>query len=141
VARRFDPREDSMVIFSSFRVVRHRLSLFAAAAGVLVAVAIPASAHPALKQSSPSQGAVLDAAPESLRLTFTEPVESAFTRVKVVDRAGVEIAGSTVRADPGDPSIAVVALPALRPGAYTATWSALGRDGHRVTGELAFSVK
>ena len=130
-----------MVIVSSFRFVRRRLSPLAVAVGVLVSIAMPISAHPALKQSSPAQGAVLDTAPESLRLTFTEPVESAFTRVKVVDREGVEITGSTVRADPGDPRIVVVALPALHPGAFKATWSALGRDGHRVTGELGFSVK
>ena len=54
---------------------------------------------------------------------------------------GKDIGGEQTRADPADPKSVYVELPALRAGAYRARWSVLGRDGHRVKGELTFSVK
>ena len=109
-------------------------------AGLLLAAG-SALAHPSVAGSTPKNGESLLIAPREMRITFSEPIEAAFTKVKLVDATGKDIGGEQTRADPADPKSVYVELPALRAGAYRARWSVLGRDGHRVKGELTFSVK
>ena len=107
----------------------------------LALVAGSAAAHPSIAISTPKNGEALVTAPREMRITFSEPVEAAFTSVRLIDSSGKDIGGEQTRADPADPKTVVVGLPALSTGAYRARWSVLGRDGHRVKGELTFSVK
>jgi copper resistance protein C len=100
-----------------------------------------ALAHPSVVGSIPKNGEVLAGAPRTLRIVFNEPVESGFTSVKLVDSAGRGVAGEYMRPDPVDAKTIIVELPTLAAGAYKVHWSAAGRDGHRVKGELTFSVK
>ena len=100
-----------------------------------------ALAHPTVVGSIPKNGAALASPPTAMRILFSEAVEPAFTTVKVIDGAGRSIGSEPARPDPTDAKAVVVALPALAAGAYKVQWSALGRDGHRVKGEIAFSVK
>ena len=110
------------------------------AVALLVALGT-ALAHPTVVGSTPKNGETLDNAPHEIRILFSESIESAFTNVKVIDRAGKDVGSAPARRDPTDEKAVVVELPALAPGAYKAQWSALGRDGHRVKGEIAFSVR
>jgi methionine-rich copper-binding protein CopC len=91
--------------------------------------------------STPKNGEALTSAPREMRILFSEPIESAFTNVKVIDGTGKNIGSKPVRPDPTDANAVVVELPALAAGDYKVQWSALGRDGHRVKGEMVFSVK
>src|SRR5450631_897328 len=102
-------------------------SIRPAVGAALVLFAALALAHPGLVSSTPKSGEVLDAVPKEMRLKFNEPVEAAFTSVKVVDSAGKEFSGDTTQVDKSDASSVVVALPALPRGAYKARWAALGR--------------
>jgi methionine-rich copper-binding protein CopC len=108
---------------------------------LLIFPAVLAAAHPALLSSSPKSGDALGTPPGEVRLRFNEPIEAAFTTVKVVDASGNERAANGARADPNDAHAIVVPIEPLAPGAYRAMWSAMGRDGHRVKGEFSFSVK
>lgn len=114
-------------------------SLLALLAIVLVVLgAAPAGAHAVLVSSSPADGASLDAAPEEVRLEFSEAVSADLGGIRVFDGAGnrvdegaVEVDGSTVR----------VALRAgLGDGAYVATWRVVSADAHPVRGGFVFSV-
>jgi methionine-rich copper-binding protein CopC len=112
-----------------------------AAPAALFLVAGLASGHPTLVGSSPKSGEALDVAPKEIRLSFNEPVEPAFTNVKMVSPSGKEGPAKPTQAVGTDPR--TVGLPFAAPiaGLYKARWSALGRDGHRVRGEFSFTVK
>jgi methionine-rich copper-binding protein CopC len=97
--------------------------------------ATPASAHTALKSSSPADGATLTAAPESVRLAFTGKPSSADLAV-TLDNEIVPLAGP-VRVD-GSEVVAQVSLPG--PGTYTVAYRIVSSDGHPVQGTTRFTV-
>lgn len=107
------------------------LALFAAA---------PAFAHGVLKQSIPARGMTIDSAPPEMRLQFNEPLEAAFTTVKLVGPAG-DVATDKAVLDATDPSLVLMPLPRLPSGTYKTQWTTMGHDGHRVKGEFSFTVK
>lgn len=96
--------------------------------------------HADLVGAEPADGAVLDQAPERVRLSFTEPVEPEFFVVQVysADRARVD-RGDT-RVSPTDARVLETSLVAIGPGAYTIAWRALSLDSHAVRGTFAFTV-
>ena len=101
-----------------------------------------ATAHANLVRSEPAAGAVLDVAPNALKLWFSEAPEPAFSRILLFDRAGNAVAGiEQVHADANDATSLIVQLPALKPGVYTVTWrTASAVDGHVTTGGFAFVI-
>lgn len=113
--------------------------LFGAAASFLAPRT--ASAHLGLATSTPANGAHLTTAPRSLHLTFTQAVEGALARLRLVGPAGTDIGISPLR-QPGDSGQIVAAdiLAPLEAGRYTIEWRVVGKDGHPVRGTIAFSV-
>lgn len=116
-----------------------RLPLLGAAiaAVALALLPIPALAHPYLVSADPAADSVLAQLPPTLTLTYTEPLDAPDCSV---DLTGPD--GTAVR-----PTISVdgtrmtVALPHRQQrGTWAAHWIVVGRDGHRVAGDLAFSV-
>ena len=114
-----------------------------AAAGLLLAAAFStaAQAHAKLESSSPKANAVVTPAPKEVRLQFNEPLEIAFSKVKVMDAKGAEVAPLKADLDKANPKVMVAALPALHAGPYRVQWTTLTRDGHKVKGEFSFQVK
>ena len=109
-----------------------------------IAVAITSTAveaHPALLSSAPDQGATLESAPKEMKLLFSEPIEAAFTTVKLTDPSGKDGPVIKAQAEKADAKAASFTLPVLQSGVYRAYWSALGRDGHRMKGVVSFSVR
>ncbi|MEO5510243.1 MAG: copper resistance protein CopC [Longimicrobiales bacterium] len=101
-----------------------------------------ANAHTALTSSSPAKGAVVTSFTE-LRVRFSERVEPNYTSVKVVGPDGVAVAMGPLT--PVDTSrnrefVALSRSAVTRPGVYTVTWRAAGKDGHPATGSFTFSV-
>src|SRR4051812_46654001 len=89
--------------------------------GVLVAQAAPASAHAVLLRTVPSPQSTVARAPTSVRLEFSEPVETAFGAVRVYDVDGHRVdRGKVVRA----PNHSVIEVPVgrLKDGTFTVTW-------------------
>ncbi len=118
----------------------HKLMLAAAMAATLLASPF-AAAHATLKQSNPEAGAVLQAAPKEIALTFNEKIEEAFSSVSVADAAGKPAASAKAVVDAANPAVVRLTLPVLAAGAYTVTWAVAGHDGHRRKGSFAFTVK
>ena len=119
------------------------MTQISAAAAALAVLLVPgaAAAHAALRAAEPPAGSALATAPAQIRLHFNEALEPAFTAVKLVGPDGKEIAVGQARVDATDPSKVVLPLPPLAPGTYKARWSTMGHDGHRMKGELGFSVQ
>jgi copper transport protein len=123
------------------RAVRRGLGLATAFLVALVIVLVgvsPASAHAELVSTDPEEGAVLDAAPSSVTLTFNEPVRLTSQEVAVYDAEGDPVASS---AEANGAQVAVT-LPAsdLADGTYVVSWNVLSGDGHPISGALTFSV-
>ncbi len=94
-------------------------------------------AHTELKQATPADGAVVNHAPATLELAFSEPVQ--LLKLSVVDGAGVVVAtGFKAAAD--SLKTFTITLPMLPPATYKASWTLVGKDGHRVEGTLGFTV-
>lgn len=113
----------------------------ALAALVLCTTAIAptaAYAHDQLVGSIPSNGATVTAWPRTVVLRFDEPPVDGYTRVRVVNAAGVDVA----TAQPATAGAQVtLALPRTsKPGRYSVFWSVLSDDGHPVAGTIHFSV-
>lgn len=111
-------------------------TLFAGVAAIGLALASPSFAHAVLKVSAPTSGATVEA-PQALSLTFSEKVR--LTAVKLT-AGGKDVSGVQVdRTAPAAPSF-TVALPKLAPARYEVRWTALGDDGHAVSGTFTFTV-
>ncbi|MEX2570840.1 MAG: copper resistance protein CopC [Gemmatimonadota bacterium] len=101
--------------------------------------ALPLDVHLALSASSPGVGDELEAAPDAVRLFFTEPVEIGLSAIELSGPAGAVALGPLEIADsPG--SLQSVIRGGLVAGSYTVRWRAVGRDGHPVRGEFSFTL-
>lgn len=123
-------------------VRRITVGLVVAAVAVL-AVAAPASAHDSLVHSTPAAEERLDAAPESIVLTFSGELlvlgdSTLGAVVIVIDESGrdwatgdVEVTGNTVTAgvEPGMPV-----------AGYQVRWQVVSEDGHPISGIVPFTI-
>ena len=65
---------------------------------IMAQLALPASpvaAHAFLESSDPAANAVLPTAPQSITLTFTEPLETSYSRAELFDETGAQVPGAT----------------------------------------------
>ncbi len=118
--------------------MRRALAAAAVAAAVLLVGAAPAAAHAELTASSPGDGAHLDAAPDSVRLEFSEPVSVDLGGLRVFESSGERVDEGAVRSD--REVVEVDLRDDLGDGAYVATYRVVSADGHPVQGGLVFSV-
>lgn len=123
---------------SAARRLPHQLALAAALVLLVPAIAL---AHLGLKSSTPARGARLSVVPEVVRLSFTEAVQAAVARLRLVGPDGAETPLSPLR-HPGDSTSVLIAnLPGpLQAGRYVLVWQVIGRDGHPVRGTIAFEI-
>lgn len=104
-------------------------------------LASPAWAHAKLQASEPKAGTTVAASPAQIRLQFNETLELPFSKIKLIDAKDAMIEPSAVALDKADPKAMVATMPALPSGPYRVLWSTMTRDGHKVKGEYAFTVK
>ncbi|MGM0559731.1 MAG: copper resistance CopC family protein [Pseudomonadota bacterium] len=98
---------------------------------------VPALAHSPMKESTPASGATVQSAPETLQVSFNNPV--IFTNVEV-HQDGEEIPVEFERSSKAAEDHSVT-LPSLSDGNYTVSWSALSPDdGHAMQGTFSFTV-
>lgn len=115
------------------------------AAAALVALALvllggsPAAAHAELVDTDPAEGAVLETAPETVTLTFNEPVRLTSQEIAVYDATGTEVS-STAGATGTEVTVDLADAAGLEDGTYVVSWNVLSGDGHPISGALTFSV-
>jgi copper transport protein len=121
---------------------RVALALVVAVAALTgLARSTPAEAHAVLVRSSPAAQAQLVAAPSSLDLWFSEPLEGGFSTFSVLDGTGQPVLIDGIEVDAGDPKHLVGFPRALEPGIYTVVYRTLSQaDGHEWSGSFSFTV-
>jgi copper resistance protein C len=82
----------------------------------------------------------VDAAPGEVKLWFTEPLEPAFSSVRVLDAAGRQVDRADQRTNPSDPMLLRVSLGPLNPGLYRVVWRAVSIDTHVTEGDYTFRI-
>jgi methionine-rich copper-binding protein CopC len=112
-----------------------------AAAAVIALVPPAAFAHGKLENAVPAAGSALDAAPDALRLTFNEDLESTFSSVKVSDANGAAVTREKAKVDASNPRVLTIALPKLPAGSYSVQWAVMTHDAHKTKGTYTFQVK
>lgn len=91
-------------------------------------------------RSTPAAGAKLAAAPQNIRLVFSEEVAPALSQIILIGPAS-DSARLTLTNDPHDVHTLLGAVPLPRPGGrYTVYWRVVSADGHPVNGDFSFSV-
>lgn len=99
-----------------------------------------AHAHAYLVLSSPGDGAVLEKAPRSVRLAFSDSIRPADGNAVVLNGGGSVLEGPA-RVEPRNARVLVLPLlGGLGNGDYTVRWRVLSDDGHTLEGLLAFGV-
>lgn len=96
-----------------------------------------ASAHAALIDTEPVSGAVLDAAPERVTLSFTEPVDLVDGGYRLFGGEGVI---GTLEAESSGSDVVVMLPDDLPDGSYVVDWRVVSLDSHPISGALPFSI-
>lgn len=114
-----------------------RISAGLAALLLAVAPVAPAAAHASLISSSPADGAVVEDAPDSVELTFSEAVASP-AYVVVTDPHGRTV--SVGEPQVADASVSQPTGQADDEGEYVVEYRVVSADGHPVSGSVSFTV-
>jgi hypothetical protein len=114
----------------------------AAVAILLTAVAASARAAPFhlhLLKSVPAANATITAAPDSIRLSFSQTPELKVTSVKVTGPGNTSVPLAPLAS--ADSATVVAAVKGkMAAGAYTVAWRTMARDGHVARGTFGFTV-
>ncbi len=105
-----------------------------------LALCAAAAAHAMLDRAAPRVGSSVKAVQGRVELWFTEPLEPAFSTVKVVDASGREVDGHDAAVDQADSTHLFVSVPALPPGRYRVLWRVVSVDTHATEGDFTFDV-
>ncbi len=112
------------------------------ATAILPLVALTAAmttAHLRLTASFPAADQVLSAAPDTVRLWFSETPERSLAAIRLEGAQGdIEMGDVEGTDDPN--SIKAQVLGELLPGEHRVSWRAAGNDGHAVRGSYLFHV-
>jgi len=116
-----------------------RVGVALVALALVVLGAAPAAAHAELIDTDPAEGSVVETAPDTVTLTFNEPVRLTSQEIAVYDAAGDEV-GSTAGAGGTEVTVDLTGAADLADGTYVVSWNVLSGDGHPISGALTFSV-
>ena len=118
------------------------LVLFAALLWLAGGTQRPALAHALLVRSEPAANAELTSLPPSVEIWFSEPLESEFSHIRLLDFLGEEVvAADSSTVDVNDPNHMSLRLPDLPPGLYTVVWTTLSSvDGHEWVGSFPITL-
>jgi len=96
-----------------------------------------ASAHAQLVQSDPAPDSVLNSAPTSITLVFTEPVTPVGAGIRVFDPSGSQVAGAVLARG----SVLTAPIVSSGTGTYVVSWQVLAADTHPSRGAFRFVVE
>ncbi|HET6548858.1 MAG TPA: copper resistance protein CopC [Solirubrobacter sp.] len=109
-----------------------------AALALLLFAAPTAGAHATLERSSPADGTQLEAAPATVTMHFSEPVQLGPGAIQLLNAAGDELKTAKPRAQGAD--VALTLPRGLTDGTYVVAWRVTSADSHPVSGAFSFSV-
>lgn len=101
----------------------------------------PAAAHAVPTASKPAANEILETGPETLEMSFSEPVVPAFSSIQVLSAAGQPLETGPLTPISNDNTRVQIALPPLNNGSYIVSWKVLSAvDGHSTSGIFPFGV-
>ena len=106
----------------------------------LLLVATGAGAHAFLERAEPRVGGKVHTPPTQVTLWFTERLEPAYSRVQVVDEAGLQVDKADGAVDASDRRVLRASLMPLPAGKYKVIWRVLSVDTHVTEGDFTFTV-
>ncbi len=96
--------------------------------------------HVDLRETIPSEKAVLEIPPEKVVISFFGVIETNFSKIEVFDWNGDKVSLKTLVSE--DASVMEVGFSKkLMPGEYTVKWLCVSTDGHKVKGSYKFTLK
>lgn len=95
-----------------------------------------AFAHASLNATSPQDGAVVETAPSSFVLTFSEPVSPLALNLIRPGGKTSELTGYELK----DRAVEIAAPTDLDRGTHVLTWRVVSADGHPIGGSVVFSI-
>ena len=135
------PRVPSVLAICNSASKKFALTLMLACAILLGVQSQVAEARANLARSEPSANSILDTPPDRITIWFTEPMESRFSEIQVLNNAGARADNGDSTVDANDLTVMSVSLPPLPGGTYTVAWRSLSTvDGHTLRGSFVFSV-
>jgi methionine-rich copper-binding protein CopC len=105
---------------------------------VVLCFASNALAHAGLEKSIPAANAMVDAAPPELVLEFENPIM--LMKLTLTDKMKGTAIDLNFKASSTLVETHKFPLPKLENGHYVVNWTAMGKDGHNMSGEFAFMV-
>lgn len=125
--------------------MRRLFGLLVAAVGMTILALQPGVAfgHAALVRSDPEANSFLQRPPTQVSITFSEPIDSRLSTLKVLDATGQPISAAPVGhlTFSSDGLSMQQAFNALAPGIYNVLWSNVSStDGHALDGSFPFTV-
>lgn len=118
----------------------HRLAVALLTLVGSAALPVTAAAHAELVDSEPADGAVLDAPPRQVVLTFDDELDPDSSRFAVTDAGGGVVGEGEVDLQVADRNVLRGDVVTEAGASYTVSWTITGSDGHPIEGTLAFSV-
>lgn len=98
-------------------------------------------AHANLLRAEPPPNSVMDAAPAEIRMWFSEPLETQFSKINLRDKDGKILNTPVTQIDPTDPTQMSMKPGNLPNGLYTVVWRALSAaDGHPTLGSYPIVI-
>ena len=116
------------------------LRILVATAVILAGIAAT-EAHSVLSQAVPSVGGVVSAPPQEIRLTFSDAIEPAFSRIQLTTADGKPIGTGAATVDPRNNRQLVLPIPRLAPGRYRVWWHVVSADTHTLKGDYVFEIR
>ncbi|WP_299169663.1 copper resistance CopC family protein [uncultured Arthrobacter sp.] len=101
-----------------------------------------ATAHDSLIGTAPTEGALIDTAPEAITITLSEtPLESSGLELSRIQVTGPD--GTPVEATPVTLEANVMSAPTAMeaPGVYSVAWRTVSSDGHPIEGVFDFTYE
>jgi hypothetical protein len=120
-------------------VMRQRTGLLLAALALLIS--FTASAHTRMERSMPAADSLVSVSPPRITLWFSERLEPAFSKVRVLDAADQPVDKDDTQVSEDDGKQITVSVPALAPGKYRVHWRVLSVDSHVNEGDFTFDVQ
>lgn len=116
-----------------------RVLVVPAALGILAAGAPLAAAHTDLDSSTPAAEASLAEVPESVTLTFSDPMSQKYAKVAVTGPDEQPAGRGTPQVD--GKRVTVALGPRGQAGTYSVGYRVVSADGHPVSGSYTFTVR
>ena len=99
------------------------------------------AAHAKILLASPEPGTGLSQAPAAVVIKFSEPLNTALSRIEVLDASGTDVGQGPTLAVAGDAQAMRRPLGLLPVGQYTVRWTSVSAlDGHTLRGTYSFAV-